>query len=141
MAIQDTSTFDLRDVTDEFGLENGDSLQDCFGDSSSGDFDSSWNPNSNGTNNNLLNFRNYGGSPTLYGYSIRHSTNTVNTCASNVHVNVWQYSIFFDLTKTMYSNSSASASPQAYWYKNTFGDAIRYWNGSAWSGSIVNCSL
>ncbi len=141
MAIPNTTTFSLRDVTDAFGLDDGDSLQDCFNDSNSGDFDSSHNPNSDGTNNNLLNFRNYDGSPTLYGYSVKFGTNTVTACASNTSVNVWQYSIYFDFTATMYSNSSASASPSAYWYKNQFGDAIRYWNGSAWSGNIVNCSL
>jgi hypothetical protein len=63
MAVPDTNTFNLRNVTDEFGLENGDGLIDCFNDASSGSFDSSHNPNSDGTNNNLLNFRNYGNNP------------------------------------------------------------------------------
>ena len=33
MAVPDTNTFNLQDVTNEFGLGPGDSLQDCFNDS------------------------------------------------------------------------------------------------------------
>ena len=65
MGVPNTNTFDLRDVTDEFGLGSGDSLQDCFDDSSSGDFDPNHNPNSDGSSNNLLNFRNYNGGSAL----------------------------------------------------------------------------
>ena len=62
MAVPDTNTFNLREVAeDEFGIGDGDGLQDCFNDSSSGDFDPNHNPNSDGSSNNLLNFRNYGG--------------------------------------------------------------------------------
>jgi hypothetical protein len=138
MAVPDTNTFNLRNVTDEFGLEDGDGLQDCFNDSSSGDFDSSHNPNSDGTNNNLLNFRNYG-TQTLYGYSIKFGTDVDTACASNTSVNVWQYSISFNLTDTMYSNSSASAFAPANWYRNPYNQSIRYWNGSGWVSGITNC--
>ena len=62
MAVPDTNTFNLINVTDEFGLGSGDSLQDCFNDSSAGDFIESFNPNAFGLNNNLLNFRGYDGS-------------------------------------------------------------------------------
>ena len=61
MAVPDTNTFNLINVTDEFGLGSGDSLQDCFNDSSAGDFIESFNPNAWGLNNNLLNFRGYDG--------------------------------------------------------------------------------
>ena len=138
MAVPDTNTFNLRNVTDEFGLEDGDGLQDCFNDASSGSFDSSHNPNSDGTNNNLLNFRNYG-AQTLYGYSVKFGTDVTNACPSNTSINVWQYSISFNLTDTMYSNSSASAFAPANWYKNSSNPSIRYWNGSAWVSGITNC--
>ena len=62
MAVPDTNTFNLINVTDELGLGSGDSLQDCFNDSSAGDFIESFNPNAFGLNNNLLNFRGYDGS-------------------------------------------------------------------------------
>mgnify|MGYP003672390978 FL=1 len=62
MAVPDTNTFNLINVTDELGLGSGDSLQDCFNDSSAGDFITSFNPNAFGLNNNLLNFRGYDGS-------------------------------------------------------------------------------
>tara|TARA_R110000803_G_scaffold57268_1_gene115143 strand:+ start:57 stop:629 length:573 start_codon:yes stop_codon:yes gene_type:complete len=65
MGVPNTNTFDLGDVTDELGLGSGDSLQDCFNDSSAGDFDDDYNPNSDGSSNNLLNFRNYNGGSAL----------------------------------------------------------------------------
>jgi len=61
MAVPNTTTFTLDDVLSELGLGDGDSLQDCFDDATSGSFDATYNPNSDGTDNNLLNFRNYGG--------------------------------------------------------------------------------
>ena len=48
----------------ELGLGDGDSLQDCFDDATLSSFDTNYNPNSDGTDNNLLNFRNYGGAQT-----------------------------------------------------------------------------
>jgi hypothetical protein len=60
MAVPNTDTFTLDDVLQELGLGDGDSLQDCFDDATSSSFDTNYNPNSDGTDNNLLNFRNYG---------------------------------------------------------------------------------
>ena len=59
MAVPDTNTFDLLTVINVIGLGTGDGLQECFDDSDDSEFDSSYNPNSDGTDNNLLNFRNY----------------------------------------------------------------------------------
>ena len=56
MAIPDTGTFTLIDVTDEFGLSDSDGLQDCFTDSVDGDFDVLY----KGSKDRLSNFRNYG---------------------------------------------------------------------------------
>lgn len=64
MAVPNTDTFTLDDVLQELGLGDGDSLQDCFDDATSSSFDTNYNPNSDGTDNNLLNFRNYGGTQT-----------------------------------------------------------------------------
>ena len=59
MAVPNTTTFTLQNVVDVVNPTTDD-LVDCFADAVSGSFDSSYNPNSDGTNNNLLNFRNYG---------------------------------------------------------------------------------
>jgi len=64
MAVPNTDTFTLDDVLQELGLGDGDSLQDCFDDATLSSFDTNYNPNSDGTDNNLLNFRNYGGTQT-----------------------------------------------------------------------------
>ena len=59
MAVPDTNTFTLNDVITELGLSSGDGLVECFTAALTGSFDGTYNPNSDGTNNNLLNFRNY----------------------------------------------------------------------------------
>jgi len=61
MAVPNTDTFTLDDVLQELRLGDGNSLQDCFVKAISSSFDTNYNPNSDGTDNNLLNFRNYGG--------------------------------------------------------------------------------
>ena len=58
MAIPDTTTFSLQDVVTEINPTTDD-LVDCFADAVSGSFD----PNYEGSKNNLLNFRNYGATP------------------------------------------------------------------------------
>lgn len=57
MAVPNTSTFTLIDVTNEFGLAPGDGLQDCFDDSVDADFDVLY----KGSKDRLSNFRNYNG--------------------------------------------------------------------------------
>ena len=57
MAVPDTNTFSLQDVTNELGLGSGDSLTDCFNDATSSQFD----PNYKGDGDRLSNFRNYAG--------------------------------------------------------------------------------
>ena len=83
MAVPDTNTFNLINVTDEFGLGDGDSLQDCFNDSSAGDFDDDYNPNFFGTSNNLLNFRNYGGTESTFVITGFTTTDPTNSGGNN----------------------------------------------------------
>lgn len=56
MAVPDTTTFELQDVIDEISPTTDD-LQSCFDDASASEFD----PTYEGSKDNLLNFRNYGG--------------------------------------------------------------------------------
>ena len=58
MSVPNTNTFSLQDVVDVVDPTTDD-LVDCFSDADSSAFNSSYNPNSAGNNNNLLNFRDY----------------------------------------------------------------------------------
>jgi len=83
MAIPDTTTFSLQDVITEFALAPDEGLVECFAEAVAGDFDSSHNPNADGTDNNLLNFRNYGaGNTVLTLYSTFNSTSRENVFVS-----------------------------------------------------------
>jgi hypothetical protein len=66
MAIPDTNNFTFYDVANElYGDTNaGRNLSQCFTDSIDNSFDDNHKTNSEGTKNNLLNFRNYGGTST-----------------------------------------------------------------------------
>lgn len=57
MAVPNTSTFTLIDVTDELGLSDGDGLFESFDEAESSFFD----PTYKGSLDRLSNFRNYGG--------------------------------------------------------------------------------
>ena len=58
MGVPNTSTFSLQDVSNSI-VEIPNNLVSCFNGAVSSDFDGNYNPNSTGTSNNLLNFRNY----------------------------------------------------------------------------------
>jgi len=64
MAVPNTTNFTLQDVTTEIYGDTAANrnLNQCFTDAT-GTFDGTYNPNSNGTSNNLLNFRNYNHNP------------------------------------------------------------------------------
>ena len=57
MAVPNTNTFSLTDVTNQLGLTGGDGLDECFAESIDGDFDSLY----KGSKDRLSNFRNYDG--------------------------------------------------------------------------------
>jgi|TARA_R110000803_G_scaffold175572_1_gene238104 hypothetical protein len=141
MAIPDTTTFNLINVTDEFGLSDGDGLQDCFNDSSAGDFDGDYNPNSDGTNNNLLNFRNYGGADPVWSYNAATSSSSSNICAMSLSPIVYQRqptsSPAFDFNDPIYSNSGGTAFAASGWWR--VGIKYKYWTGTAWSGTTSFC--
>ena len=84
MAVPNTTTFTLDDVLQELGLGDGDSLQDCFDDAVSSSFDTNYNPNSDGTDNNLLNFRNYGGTSSWVWGDISTNSNSPATLSSSI---------------------------------------------------------
>ena len=53
--VPDTTTFSLQDVVDVILPSGGDTLQDCFNESTDMDFDATY----KGSKNSLYNFRNY----------------------------------------------------------------------------------
>ena len=83
MAVPDTNTFTLNDVTTELGLSSGDGLVECFTAAVAGSFDGTYNPNSDGTNNNLYNFRNYGAVPWVIS-DITENSNSPATLSSSI---------------------------------------------------------
>jgi len=77
MAVPNTTTFSLQDVTNEFGLGASDGLQDCFNDSTDGGFDSAY----KGSKDRLSNFRNYDGANVLTSFSSTlGNSNQTTTC-------------------------------------------------------------
>ena len=141
MAIPDTTTFNLINVTDEFGLGGGDGLQDCFNDSSAGDFDGDYNPNSDGTNNNLLNFRNYGAGPTAFTGSSGQN-DFAFLCSQTTATSYWHngagaYPTTGDI---VYTNSAGTTPFTSYTYMLTSG-SYGIWlefGQSGSSGEVTN---
>ena len=110
MGVPNTDTFTLDDVLQELGLGDGDSLQDCFDDAVSSDFDGNYNPNSTGTSNNLLNFRNYANA----GLTAVLSNNNLSGSSS------WN---FFSLDVSSYAGSTAKL-------------VIEYTSGTSYTGDF-----
>ena len=136
MAVPDTNTFNLINVTDALGLGSGDSLQDCFNDSSTGDFIESFNPNAWGLNNNLLNFKGYDGSSsslTSFVYTASNYTFEGSACGAIDPI------LLVSMTIGLHNGSSANpvVGDQVYEYTTfpntqplTGGGQSKYW-GSA----------
>jgi hypothetical protein len=75
MGVPNTTTFTLQNVVDEVNPTTDD-LVDCFSDSTASRFNSSYNPNAYGTDNNLLNFRDYTDALTSFSSSSGQGTTT-----------------------------------------------------------------
>jgi len=134
MAIPDTDTFSLQDVITEFGLAPDEGLVECFAEAVAGDFDPSHNPNADGTDNNLLNFRNYGAASSPYvrtvvGYS--STTSTAKTVVYNITsldvVAFLQLNVDSDTWPAGIGTVTVSDSSGATWTKLSGGT-----NGNVW---------
>jgi len=148
MGVPNTSTFSLQDVANEFGLGGGDGLQECFDDSDDSEFDSSYNPNSDGTDNNLLNFRNYG-AVNLIQFSIDNSAsygNVATACANGSSTtlrNLWHNGSGINPSAgdTIYQDSAGLytfTSPNYYYIPAE--DAVMNVNNSGVVINIADCS-
>ena len=138
MGVPNTDTFTLDDVLQELGLGDGDSLQDCFDDATSSSFDTNYNPNSDGTDNNLLNFRNYGGEQ-YWDYAAGTQSTVTNICSLSLTEIIYQQHPTiqaFDFNDPIYSDTSGTLAPAGWWKVSIL---YRYWTGSAWAGSTLSC--
>ena len=93
MGVPNTTTFELQDVVDEVNPTTDD-LVDCFADAVASKFDSSY----EGSKNQLLNFRNYGGTPIPW---------TAFTCSSLV-TNIGASPCGIPQSRTRYHNGDGT---------------------------------
>lgn len=134
MAVPDTTTFTLQDVTTELYGDTaaGRNLSSCFADAVAGSFDSNYNPNADGTNNNLLNFRNYGATSSPYvrtvvGYTTTTSKTVVYNITSLDVVAFLQLNVDSDTYSAGIGTVTVSDSSGATWTKLSGGT-----NGNVW---------
>lgn len=84
MGVPDTTTFTLQNVVDE--IDNDDNLVGCFNDANASYFDSSY----EGSQNQLLNFRNYGSQNALTQFTGSSGQNDIKfICSQSITTNYW----------------------------------------------------
>ena len=84
MGVPDTTTFTLQNVVDE--IDNDDNLVGCFNDANANYFD----PSYEGSQNQLLNFRNYGSQNALTQFTGSGGQNDFKfLCAQSTTTNYW----------------------------------------------------
>tara|TARA_R110001632_G_scaffold187967_1_gene308429 strand:- start:186 stop:584 length:399 start_codon:yes stop_codon:yes gene_type:complete len=132
MGVPNTSTFSLQDVVNEVNPTTDD-LVDCFADAVASKFDSTY----SGSKNQLLNFRNYGGTLPVNGYIIRAGSTSSLACSGASFLNIYQRSTFFNFDDPIYSNAAGTTNATSQWYSNSL--LTRFWNGSAWTSTATSC--
>ena len=86
--VPNTTDFSLADVIAAV-LPSSNDLDECFTDAIAGAFNTTYNPNSTGTNNNLLNFRDYGNDIAAQNLIYMAVTFT-NPCTATRNTAVWK---------------------------------------------------
>ena len=86
--VPNTTDFTLADVIAAV-LPSSNDLDECFTDAIAGAFNTTYNPNSTGTNNNLLNFRDYGNDIAAQNLIYMVATFT-NPCTATRNIAVWK---------------------------------------------------
>lgn len=86
--VPNTTDFTLADVIAAV-LPSSNDLDECFTDAIAGAFNTTYNPNSTGTNNNLLNFRDYGNDIAAQNLIYMAVTFT-NPCTATRNTAVWK---------------------------------------------------
>ena len=86
--VPNTTDFSLADVIAAV-LPSSNDLDECFTDAIAGAFNTTYNPNSTGTNNNLLNFRDYGNDIAAQNLIYMVATFT-NPCTATRNIAVWK---------------------------------------------------
>jgi hypothetical protein len=84
MGVPNTTTFTLQNVVDE--IDNDDNLVGCFNDANANYFD----PSYEGSQNQLLNFRNYGSQNALTQFTGSSGQNDIKfICTQSITTNYW----------------------------------------------------
>ena len=89
--VPNTTDFTLADVIAAV-LPSSNDLNECFTDAIAGAFNTTYNPNSTGTNNNLLNFRDYGNDIAAQNqvYITPDEFNPTGACSTSRTVLAWK---------------------------------------------------
>ena len=88
--VPNTTDFTLADVIAAV-LPSSNDLNECFTDAIAGAFNTTYNPNSTGTNNNLLNFRDYGNDIAAQNaVQINTGRNPGEACGGSRNIAAWK---------------------------------------------------
>ena len=107
MGVPDTTTFTLQNVVDE--IDNDDNLVGCFNDANANYFD----PSYEGSQNQLLNFRNYGSQNALTQFTGSSGQNDIKfLCSQSITTNYWHNgsATYPQVNDNVYTNSNGSTS-------------------------------
>ena len=107
MGVPNTTTFTLQNVVDE--IDNDDNLVGCFNDANANYFD----PSYEGSQNQLLNFRNYGSQNALTQFSGSSGQNDIKfICTQSITTNYWHNgsATYPQVNDDVYTNSTGTTS-------------------------------
>ena len=107
MGVPNTTTFTLQNVVDE--IDNDDNLVGCFNDANANYFD----PSYEGSQNQLLNFRNYGSQNALTQFTGSSGQNDFKfLCSQSITTNYWHNgsATYPQVNDNVYTNSNGSTS-------------------------------
>mgnify|MGYP000061649344 FL=1 len=135
MAVPDTTTFTLQNVVDE--IDNDDNLVGCFNDANANYFDSSY----EGSQNQLLNFRNYGSQNALTQFTGSSGQNDIKfICNQSTTTNYWHNgsATYPQANDNVYTDSNGATS-FGFTYMLTSGGGGYYLTFS--SGRVTNTAF
>lgn len=148
MAIPNTSTFSMQDVATELGLSNPVSFLGLISSTEYYKLDPDY--YDGGVVNELLEYRNYGGSTSLVkqAYSVSYDFDSaIDSCGAGIAQTVYQDSWSFNVVDPIYILDQSGLNfinASAGWYSGGDSDGygtkyVREWSGSAWLSTPSIC--
>jgi hypothetical protein len=139
MGVPDTTTFTLQNVVDE--IDNDDNLVGCFNDANANYFD----PSYEGSQNQLLNFRNYGSQNALTPFSGSSGQNDFKfLCTQTTGTSYWHNGsnstpVVGDI---VYTNATGTSTFGPAWMKTNYSFGLYLgFNGTGSAGEITSTGL